>query len=60
MNLCLFSFKVNSAGKAAKAGVREGFLIESVNSASVDHLTSNEAQALIRNSGDTLTIGVSR
>ncbi|CAI6363666.1 unnamed protein product [Macrosiphum euphorbiae] len=52
--------KVNNAGKAAKSGVREGFLIESINSASVDHLTSNEAQALIRNSGDTLTIGVYR
>ncbi|CAH1735981.1 unnamed protein product [Aphis gossypii] len=52
--------RVNNAGKAAKSGVREGFLIESINSASVDHLTSNEAQALIRNSGDTLTIGVYR
>ncbi|XP_027854594.2 uncharacterized protein LOC114133142 isoform X4 [Aphis gossypii] len=52
--------QVNNAGKAAKSGVREGFLIESINSASVDHLTSNEAQALIRNSGDTLTIGVYR
>ncbi|KAF0764145.1 Sorbin and SH3 domain-containing protein 1 [Aphis craccivora] len=52
--------KVNNAGKAAKSGVREGFLIESINSASVDHLTSNEAQALIKNSGDTLTIGVYR
>jgi len=51
---------VNNAGKAAKSGVREGFLIESINSASVDHLTSNEAQALIKNSGDTLTIGVYR
>ncbi|XP_026805418.1 uncharacterized protein LOC113548641 isoform X3 [Rhopalosiphum maidis] len=52
--------KVNNAGKAAKSGVREGFLIESINSASVDHLTSNEAQALIRNSGDKLTIGIYR
>lgn len=51
---------MNNAGKAAKSGVREGFLIESINAASVDHLTSNEAQALIRNSGDTLTIGVYR
>lgn len=51
---------MNNAGKAAKSGVREGFLIESINSAPVDHLTSNEAQALIRNSGDTLTIGVNR
>lgn len=51
---------MNNAGKAAKSGAREGFLIESINSAPVDHLTSNEAQALIRNSGDTLTIGVNR
>lgn len=56
----LLYFKVNNAGKAAKSGVREGFLIESINSASVDHLTSNEAQALLRNAGDTLTIGVYR
>eukprot|EP00102_Acyrthosiphon_pisum_P023776 XP_016660986.1 PREDICTED: uncharacterized protein LOC100167639 isoform X4 [Acyrthosiphon pisum] len=57
----LINFKnVNNAGKAAKSGLREGFLIGSINSASVDHLTSNEAQALIRNSGDTLTIGVYR
>ncbi|XP_025415922.1 uncharacterized protein LOC112687435 isoform X4 [Sipha flava] len=52
--------EVNNAGKAAKSGVREGFLIESINAASVDHLTSNEAQTLIKNCGDTLTIGVYR
>lgn len=56
----LIFFQVNNAGKAAKSGVREGFLIDSINSASVDQLTSNEAQSLIRNSGDTLTLGVYR
>ncbi|XP_050429500.1 uncharacterized protein LOC126838814 isoform X3 [Adelges cooleyi] len=51
---------VNSEGKADKAGIQEGCLINTINSAPVDHLTSSEAQALVRNSSSTLALGINR
>ncbi|XP_050429505.1 uncharacterized protein LOC126838814 isoform X8 [Adelges cooleyi] len=52
--------QVNSEGKADKAGIQEGCLINTINSAPVDHLTSSEAQALVRNSSSTLALGINR
>ncbi|XP_050535771.1 uncharacterized protein LOC126902485 isoform X4 [Daktulosphaira vitifoliae] len=51
---------VNKEGKASKAGIQEEYLIDTINSVPVNHLTCSEAQTLIENSGDMISLGIFR
>lgn len=50
--------QVNPGSKAALKGVREGDLISSINGRSTKSITNAEAHALLRNSGDSLKLGL--
>ncbi|XP_044742795.1 uncharacterized protein LOC123305210 isoform X3 [Chrysoperla carnea] len=50
--------RVNPGSKAALKGVREGDLISSINGRSTKSITNAEAHALLRNSGDSLKLGL--
>ncbi|KYB24862.1 hypothetical protein TcasGA2_TC031396 [Tribolium castaneum] len=49
---------VNPGSKAALRGIREGDFITSINNQSTKDITNAEAHTLLRNSGDTLKLGL--
>ncbi|CAH1381085.1 unnamed protein product [Tenebrio molitor] len=50
--------RVNPGSKAALRGIREGDFITSINNQSTKDISNAEAHALLRNSGDTLKLGL--
>ena len=53
----LFSFvKVTAGGKAAKAGVVQGYIIEKVNGEEFSNLSHHAAQNKIKNAGFSLSL----
>lgn len=52
------SLTVNPGSKAAQRGIREGDLITTINSRSTKNLTNSEAHNLLKNSGNTLKLGL--
>lgn len=50
--------QVNPGSKAALRGVREGDLISSINGQSTKDLTNAEAHALLKQSGNSLNLGL--
>ncbi|CAG9858074.1 unnamed protein product [Phyllotreta striolata] len=50
--------RVNPGSKASCKGIREGDVITSVNGRSTKNLTNTEAHAILKNSGNTLTLGL--
>ncbi|XP_030750991.1 PDZ and LIM domain protein 1-like [Sitophilus oryzae] len=50
--------RVNPGSKAAQRGIREGDLITTINSRSTKNLTNSEAHNLLKNSGNTLKLGL--
>ncbi|GLV41195.1 CAP [Carabus blaptoides fortunei] len=52
--------RVNPGSKAAQRGIREGDFISSINGQSTRGITNQEAHALLRNAGDTLTLGLNQ
>ncbi|XP_060525885.1 uncharacterized protein LOC132701744 isoform X3 [Cylas formicarius] len=50
--------RVNPGSKASQRGVREGDLITSINGQSTKNLSNSESHALLKNSEDTLKLGL--